>query len=284
MGVKKRSRAQEVWRQLKKNKLAIVGLFVLIALVLVAIFAPLIAPYPFDEQHPELSFAKPSSEHILGCDKLGRDTFSRLVWGSRQSLMIGFFSVALASVIGIIFGALAGYYGGFIDTLLMRILDIYQAVPTMLLCLTLAAIMGAGLRSCIISLGVSSVAGYARMMRATVLTVRDKEFVEAAKAIEASDLRILVKHIIPNAISPLIVQITMGVGSSILMGAALSFIGLGVQPPTPEWGTMISEARSFLRQQPQLALYPGLCIMASVLSCNLLGDGLRDALDPRQKN
>lgn len=281
---KKKSRWHDIWRQLKKNKLAVVALVVLCVLVLVAIFAPVLAPYHYAEQNPKLKNAPPSPEYPLGNDRLGRDILSRLIWGSRQSLQMGIVSVLIAAVIGIIIGSVAGYYGDWVDNLFMRLLDIYQAVPMFLLCVSLAAILGPSLRNAIIALGVGTVPGYARIMRASVLTVREKEFVEAARAINASDARIIFKHIIPNAIGPLIVQITMGVGSCILAGSALSFIGLGAQPPIPEWGAMISDARSVMRQYPTQSLYPGICVMISVLACNLLGDGLRDALDPRLKN
>ena len=284
MKKKKQSQLLEIWRQLRKNKLAVAGLFVMILLVLIAIFAPQLAPYNYETQNAALSFARPSAKHLLGNDKLGRDILSRLIYGTRQSIQLGFFSVAFSALIGIPLGAISGFYGKKVDYIIMRILDVYQAIPTMLLCLTLSAILGPSLRNTILALGVSMVSGYARMMRASVLTTRDKEFIEAAKAIDAGSFRIIFKHVLPNAISPLIVQITMGVGTCIMMGASLSFIGLGVQPPTPEWGSMVSEARNYLRQNPALALYPGICIMISVLSCNLLGDGLRDALDPRQKN
>lgn len=281
---KKKSRWLDIWHQLKKNKLAVVALVVLCVLVLVAIFAPVLAPYDYAAQNAKLKNAPPSPQHLLGNDRLGRDILSRLIWGSRQSLQMGIVSVLIAAVIGIIIGSVAGYYGGWVDNLFMRLLDIYQAVPMFLLSVSLAAILGPSLRNAIIALGVGTVPGYARIMRASVLTVREKEYVEAARAINASDARIIFKHIIPNAIGPLIVQITMGVGSCILAGSALSFIGLGAQPPLPEWGAMISDARSVMRQYPTQSLYPGICVMISVLACNLLGDGLRDALDPRLKN
>jgi len=281
---RKKSRLYDIWRQLRKNKLAVAALVVLVLLILLAIFAPIIAPYPYAQQNVKLSNAPPSAEHLLGNDKLGRDILSRLIYGTRQSIQMGIIAVAIAATIGIIVGAIAGFYGRWVDNLCMRLLDIYQAMPMFLLCVSLAAIMGPSLRNAIIALGIATVPGYARIMRASVLTVREKEYVEAARAIEASNTRILRKHIIPNAIAPLIVQITMGVGSCILAGSALSFIGLGVQPPIPEWGAMISDARAVMREHPTHALYPGVCIMLCVLSCNLLGDGLRDALDPRLKN
>lgn len=281
---RKKSRRSEIWCQLKKNKLAVVALFILVVLVLVAVLAPLLAPHPFSQQNPKLANAGPSAQHLLGNDKLGRDILSRLIYGTRQSLQMGVIAVAIAATVGIALGAVAGFYGGWVDNLSMRLLDIYQAIPMFLLCVSLAAIMGPSLRNAIIALGIGTVPGYARIMRASVLTVREKEYVEAARAINARDRRIILKHIVPNAIGPLIVQITMGVGSCILAGSALSYIGLGSQPPIPEWGAMISDARNSMREYPTHALYPGICVMISVLACNLLGDGLRDALDPRLKN
>lgn len=278
------SRLSDVWRQLKKNKFAVVALVMLILLFLIAIFGPLIAPYHYAEQDAKNSYAGSSAQNLLGTDRLGRDILSRLIYGSRQSLQMGVIAVGIAAVLGITLGSIAGFYGGWVDNLLMRFLDIYQAMPMLLLCITLAAVLGPSLRNAIIALGIGTVPGYARLMRATVLTIREKEYVEAARAIDAGDFRIIRKHIIPNAMAPIIVEITMGIGSCILSGAALSFIGLGAQPPIPEWGSMIADARSFMREHPTLALYPGICVMISVLSCNLLGDGLRDALDPRLKN
>lgn len=281
---RKQSRLHEIWHQLKKNKLAVVSMVVLILLVLVAILAPLIAPYAYDEQNVFNANAGSSAEHLLGTDKLGQDILSRLIYGTRQSLEMGVFSVMIGAVIGITIGSISGYYGSWVDNLCMRFLDIYQSIPMFLLCVALAAILGPSLRNAIIALGLGTVPGYARVMRASVMTVREREYIESAKSANCGTVRIIVKHIVPNAIGPLIVQITMGVGSCILSGAMLSFIGLGVQPPTPEWGTMISEARNAMRQYPTQAIYPGICIIIAVLACNLLGDGLRDALDPRLKN
>ena len=281
---RKKSRLLDIWRQLKKNKLAVVALVVLVIIVLVALFAPILAPYSYVQQNSKLANAGSSAAHLLGNDKLGRDILSRLIYGARQSLSMGVFATAIAATIGILLGAFAGYFGGWVDNLSMRLLDIYQAVPMFLLCVALAAVLGPSLQNAIIALGVGTVPGYARIMRASVLTVREKEYIESARAIGEGNMRIIAKHIIPNAIGPLIVQITMGVGACILAGAALSFIGLGAQPPIPEWGAMISDARSVMRQYPTLALYPGICVIITVLACNLLGDGLRDALDPRLKN
>ena len=281
---KKRSQFGEVWHRLKKNKIAVASLIILILIFLTSALAPVLAPYNYDQEDFNASFAKPSKEHLLGTDRLGRDILSRLLYGSQQSLKIGIYSTAFAAVAGILLGALAGYYGGRIDNLIMRFLDIYQGIPMFLLCVTLAAVLGLSLRNAIIAIAISSVPGYARMMRASILTVGEMEYIEAARAINATDKRIILKHIIPNAISPLIVMITMSMGSSVLAGAGMSFIGLGVQAPSPEWGAMISDARSFLRGHGELALYPGICVIITVLAFNLLGDGLRDALDPRLKN
>ena len=281
---KKRSRFSEVWRRLKKNKLAIASLIVLILLFLTALVAPLIAPYSYDQQDFSHSFAGPSREHLLGTDRLGRDILSRLLWGSRQSLQMGLYSTVIAAIVGIIIGSIAGFYGGWVDNLLMRFLDIYQGIPMFLLCVTLAAVLGPSLRNAVIAIGISSVPLFARLMRASVLTIGEAEYIESARAISASNFRIISKHLIPNAISPLIVSITMNMGSAVLAGAGLSFIGLGIEAPMPEWGAMISDARSFLRGHGMLAVYPGICIMITVLAFNLLGDGLRDALDPRLKN
>lgn len=281
---KKKSGLPEVWRQLKKNKLAIVGLFVIILLVFILIFASVIAPYAYDKQDILHSFASSSKDHLLGTDKLGRDILSRLIYGSRQSLEMGVLSVIFAAVAGIIIGSIAGFYGGWVDNVLMRVLDIYQCVPMLLLCIVLAAALGAGVNNAILAISVTTAPTYARLIRAAILTEREKEYVEAARAINASDFRIIAKHIIPNAISPLIVAITMNIGNSILFAAMLSFIGLGAQPPIPEWGAMLSEGRNYMREYPSLVLYPGACIMISVLAFNLMGDGLRDALDPRLKN
>ena len=281
---KKQSRLGEIWRRLKKNKAAVISLFIILFVILVAVFADVLAPYPYDLQDYTKSFSPPSGENLLGTDKLGRDLFSRIIYGTQQSLQLGVIAVAIATIIGIIIGAIAGYYGGWTDNLIMRVLDIYQSIPMFLLCVTLAAVMGPSLRNAIIAIGISMVPGPARLLRASILTVRETEYIEAAKAVNVSSGRIIRKHIIPNAISPLIVSTTMSIGSCILAGAGLSFIGLGAQPPIPEWGALVSDARNIMREHGALALYPGICIMITVLAFNLLGDGLRDALDPRLKN
>ncbi len=281
---KRKSRIAETWHRLKKSKVAVVCLFVILAVLIVAIFANYIAPYPYDEQDYSSVYSGPSAKHLLGTDGLGRDILSRLIYGSRQSLMLGVFSTAIASIIGITLGAIAGYYGGWVDNLTMRFFDIYQSIPMFLLCVTLAAILGPSLKNAMLAIGISMVPGPARMMRASILSIRESEYVSAAKSINASNVHIILKYIIPNAIAPLIVFITMSIGMNVLSGAMLSFMGLGAQPPIPEWGCMVSDARSIMRDHGTLALYPGLCIMIVVLAFNLLGDGLRDALDPRLKS
>ena len=281
---RKKSRLSETWRQLKKNKIAMVSLFVLVAIIFVAILAPVIAPYSYEEADKKHTLEGSSKEHLLGTDRLGRDVLSRLLYGARQSLQMGIIAILISAVVGIFIGSVAGYFGGWLDNLLMRFLDIYQSIPMMLLCITFAAVLGPNLRNAIIAIGISMVPGFARMMRASILTVRDSEYIEAARMSNAGNARIIITHIIPNAISPMIVNITMSIGGAVLSGAGLSFIGLGVQSPIAEWGAMISDARNFLRANGALALYPGLCIMVTVLGFNLLGDGLRDALDPRLKN
>ena len=283
-GRRKKSKFGDIWRRLKKNKAAFVSLFVILFIILAALLADVIAPYPYDQVDYSARFAGASAAHLLGTDNLGRDTLSRLIYGARQSLQLGVLSILISLSIGIVIGAIAGYYGGWTDNLIMRALDIYQSIPMLLLCITLAALMGASLKNAILAIGIAHIPLPARMLRASILTVREQEYVEAAKAINAGSPRIIIKHIIPNAISPLIVSTTMSIGMNILAGAMLSFIGLGAQPPVPEWGSLISDARSLMREHGQLALYPGLCIMITVLAFSLLGDGLRDALDPRLKN
>ena len=281
---KKKSRIVDIWHQLKKNKLAVVSLFVILVIALIAVCAPLLAPYSYEVQDTKRALEGPTRDHLLGTDRLGRDVLSRLIYGSRQSLQMGILATAISSITGILVGAVAGYYGGWVDNIIMRLLDVYQSIPMFLLCVTFAAVLGPSLRNAVIAIGIASVPGSARMMRATILTVRETEYVEAARSVNAGTGRLIFKHIIPNAISPLIVSITMGIGGAVMSGAGLSFIGLGAQPPTAEWGAMISDARNYMRAHGELALYPGICIMIAVLAFNLLGDGLRDALDPRLKN
>jgi peptide/nickel transport system permease protein len=282
--VKGRSYSSQIWRQLKKSKITVISMIVILVIVLAAIFAPLLAPYSYEEQFTSRAMEGPSRDFPLGTDRVGRDVLSRLLYGARQSLSMGIIAVFGSTILGVLLGSIAGYYGGFTDGLIMRLLDIFQGVPMFLLTVTLAAVLGPSLQNAIIAIGITMVPGNARMMRASILSVREMEYIEAAKSIDASDARIILKHVIPNAIAPVLVSFTMGLGGAVLSGAGLSFIGLGVQAPIPEWGAMISEGRNLMRQAPQLALYPGICVMITVIAFNMFGDGLRDALDPRLKS
>ena len=281
---KKESMFFMTWKRLAKNKLAVAGLIVLIITARLAVFAPIAAPYGYEEQDLFNTLAGPSREHWLGTDNLGRDMLSRLIYGGRNSLTLGLISVALAAALGVILGAVSGYYGGKVDMVIMRLLDVLQAVPAILLAIAISATLGPGYMNCILALTISQIPGFTRMTRASCLNVQGMEYVEAARSINARERRIIFKHVLPNAISPIIVQATMSVATAILTSASLSFIGLGVQPPQAEWGAMLSAGRSYIRSNPHVIIYPGITIMIVVLSLNLLGDGLRDALDPRLKN
>ncbi len=281
--LKKNSEFKRVIKQLMKNKLAVVGLVILLVEIIVAIFAPVIIPYDYTEMDFSAMFSGPSAAHWFGCDDMGRDIFSRVIYASRYSISIGIFAVMMGACIGIVIGAFAGFFGGQVDNILMRCLDVIQAIPGMLLMIVISAVLGPGFVNTIFALSVSSIAGMARMLRAQMMKERGNEYIEAAQSINCSKLRIIFVHLLPNCVSPLIVMGTMGVAQTITMAASLSFIGLGVQPPTPEWGSMLSAARQFMRQAPHLIVFPGLAIAITVLALNLLGDGLRDALDPKLK-
>ena len=283
---KKRSQWLEVWYRLKRNKMAMFGLFILSLVVFAAIFADFIADYETVVIAQNLSdrLQGPSAQYWLGTDEFGRDIFARLIHGSRVSLMVGVLSVSIAIVVGGGLGAAAGFYGGKLDNVIMRIMDVFMAVPSILLAIAIVSALGANLINLMFAISISSIPQYARIVRASVLTIRDQEFVEAAKAIGANDARIIFRHIIPNALAPVIVQGALGVAVAILSTAGLSFIGMGIQPPGPEWGAMLAGGRQYLRHAWHVTTFPGLAIMITILSLNLLGDGLRDALDPRLKH
>ncbi|MCL1948549.1 MAG: ABC transporter permease [Turicibacter sp.] len=281
--MKKRSPWVAAWKSLRRNKAAMIGLFVIVLLIITAIFAEQIAPFGYDDQNLVNRLQPPSAEHIFGTDNFGRDIFSRIVYGSRVSLQVGFIAVGIGAIAGGALGAIAGFYGRHADNIIMRIMDILLAIPGILLAISIVASLGPGLTNVMIAVGIGAIPGYARIVRASVLIVRDQEFVEAARSVGTSDFRIVMKHIIPNSLAPIIVQATLGVAGAILSAAGLSFIGLGIQPPAPEWGAMLSEGRQFLRDNPHVTTFPGLAIMVVIFALNLFGDGLRDALDPRLK-
>jgi len=278
---RKNSQFGGVMKRLRKNRLAVFGLICVILLVLVAVFADFIAPYDYAEQHLLEAFQPPSSKYLFGTDEFGRDIFSRVIYGSRISLQVGFIAVGLAMFIGGFLGAISGYYGGRTDNIIMRIMDVLLSIPQILLAIAIAASLGPGLFNLMIAVGISSIPSYARIVRGSVLSIKGQEFVEASKAMGAGDLQIIMKHIIPNCMAPIIVQATLGVAFAILTAAGLSFIGLGIQPPVPEWGGMLSSARGYIRDCAYMTFFPGMAIMITILALNFLGDGLRDALDPK---
>lgn len=282
---KGKSRTQDIYMRFLRNKSAIVGLFILAVFVFCALFANVICSEELVTlQDPMIRLQGPSAEHFFGTDAYGRDIFTRAVFGSRISLSVSVISVCAAVVIGGLLGAAAAYYGGRLDDLIMRAMDIIAAIPGTLLSLTLMAVLGTSLVNLTIALAVSSISGFARITRSSVLTVVSSEYVEAARACGTKDLRIISRHIIPNAMGPIIVQSTQSIASKIKTAASLSFIGLGVAPPTPEWGCMLNEAREYLYIAPHLMIFPGACIILTALAFNLIGDGLRDALDPRLRD
>lgn len=283
-GYKKRSQAAEIWRRFRRSKSALVGLVMILILLFTALFANWIAPYDPLETNLANRIAPMSAAHILGTDELGRDIFSRLVYGARISVSVGLISVTISLTIGVILGSIAGYYGGKIGNVIMRFIDILMAIPSILLNIAVVAALGNSLFNVMVAIAISNVPGYCRITRASILSLKDQEYVEAARASGASDFHIITRHILPNSLAPLIVQATLRVGGSILMCASLSFMGLGIVPPTPEWGAMLSTGRDLLREAPQLTTIPGVAIMFAVLAMNLTGDGLRDALDPKLKD
>lgn len=281
---KKSGQLSETWSRLRKSKLALIGLAILVILILTAIFADFIAPYEYDVQNLEKTLQSPNSEHIFGTDEFGRDIFSRVIYGSRISLQVGFIAVSIAVIIGGFLGAVAGYYSGKIDNFIMRVMDVLLSIPQILLAISIVAALGNGLTNLMIAVGISSIPQYARIVRAAVISIKNEEFVEAAKASGSGDIRIIFKHVLPNCLAPIIVQATLGVALAILTAAGLSFIGLGIQPPTPEWGAMLSSGRGYIRDYSYMTLFPGLAIVITIFALNVLGDGLRDALDPKLKN
>ncbi|WP_103109078.1 ABC transporter permease [Brevibacillus reuszeri] len=275
---------REAWRTLRKNKLAMVGLAIIIFFVAIALFAPMIAPYPYDQGELVMKNKPPSEEHWFGTDYNGRDVLSRVVYGARISLWVGTFSVIGSVVAGTILGLLAGYYGRWIDMIISRVFDIMLAFPSILLAIAIVAILGPSLQNALLAIAIINIPTFGRLVRSRVLSLKEEEFVMAARAIGMKDSRILMQHILPNSLAPIIVTGTMGIATAIIEAAALGFLGLGAQAPEPEWGKMLSDSRQYIQKAPWTVIFPGLSIMLTVLGFNLIGDGLRDALDPRMKN
>ena len=280
--MKKHTMLSEIWRRFKKNKQAIVGLIVLIIFILVAIFSQQIAPSCYDAQDASRAIIGPCAQYPFGTDNLGRDVLSRLIYGSRYSLSIGFLAVGISVLTGGFLGVIAAYYPK-LDNIIMRCMDLFMAIPQMLLAMCIVSALGSSLFNLMLAVGLSSTPKFARVVRASVLATREQEFVEAARAIGASNTRIILHHILPNSISALIVQATLAMAGAIISASALSFLGFGIQAPMPEWGAMLSAGRKYIRTQAYLTVIPGLAIMVVVYALNVVGDGLRDCLDPRLK-
>ena len=281
----KKSRMQEIWHQFQKNKGAVVGLVMLIIIIGIAIVSGFVFDYKEDicARHAATRLIRPCLEHPFGTDQMGRSVLARVLYGTRYSLLIGIVVVGVSTGIGTMLGSIAGYYGGKVETVIMRIVEIFMMIPNILLGIIFVAAFGISLTNLMLALGLSTVPHFARTARSSVMTVRGNEYVEAAKAMGVSDFKIIFTHVLPNALSAILVQATTRVASAIISAATFSFIGLGVPSPTPEWGAMLSDARQNMRDYPHLVIFPGLAIMVTVLAINLVGDGLRDALDPKLK-
>lgn len=271
------------WNRFRRQKAATICLVVISVIILACVFAPLIAPYSEVEMDASQAKQGPSLQHLFGTDELGRDIFSRCLYGGRYSITIGLLSTGIAVAIGIVIGAVAAYFGGAVDMVIMRLLDLLSSLPSILLSLTISAVLGTGFVKLLFALAISAIPVYARQIRAKMLSIRDMEYVEAAKATNCSVFRIMLIHIVPNAMTPVLVAATMGIAQQILNAATLAYIGLGVQPPSPEWGAMLTAAKTYIRQYPYMLMGPGILIVISVLCFNLIGDGVRDALDPKLK-
>ncbi len=285
MGKKKtkgRSFYHDVWRRFKRNRVAVLGLIITVILIFVSVFASYLIPYDYAEQDIDSILLPPSREHLMGTDNFGRDIFSRILFGTRYTMFIAIGCTSFSAIIGTTLGVLAGYYSK-LDNIIMRLTDILMGIPTLILALSLIMALGSGIGNVIIALSVATAPSFIRVVRAQVLTLKDQEYIEAAVATGASDARIIIKYLLPNTAALIIVQYTLGAVAVILWAASLSFLGLGVQPPTPEWGLMINAGRAYLRSAWWMTVFPGLAIMCATFSLNLMGDGLRDALDPRLK-
>ncbi|MGN8772314.1 nickel transporter permease [Paenibacillus barengoltzii] len=275
---------RDAWKAFRKNKIAMAGLIMIVFFILIAILAPVIAPYEFDKQVLRDRLKPPSSSHWFGTDDLGRDLFTRVLYGARISLWVGTFSVVGSIILGTILGILAGFYGKWIDMVISRLFDILLAFPSILLAIAIVAILGPSLQNALLAIAIVNIPTYGRLVRAKVLSLKNEEYITAARAIGMKNSAILLRHILPNSLTPIIVQGTLGIATAIIEAAALGFLGLGAQPPTPEWGKMLSDSRQLIATAPWTVVFPGISIMLTVLAFNLMGDGLRDALDPRMKS
>ncbi|MBU9739194.1 ABC transporter permease [Diplocloster agilis] len=282
--IKKTSEFKTFLRRLRKNKPAMFGIIIFFTLVVLAILSPVISPYGYEQIDMTSKLQGPSAAHLFGTDQLGRDLLSRILYGGRYSLSLGILSIGLALLISIFLGSFSGFFGGWVDSLIMRILDVIQSIPSILIAIIMSAVLGSGFVMTIIALAIPCVSGYARVLRAQFLQISQVEYVEAATSLSCSKFKIMMKHILPNAWAPLIVSATMGVATTVLNASALSFIGLGIQSPTPEWGAMLSASRDYMRDYPYMVIIPGIFIMITVLGLNMFGDGVRDALDPKLKD
>lgn len=274
---------KEVWYSLKGNKRFLVGFSFIVLLLITALFADFIAPFGMKDQNLANAFVRPNLTHLMGTDHLGRDVFSRVVYGTRTSLLIGISAVSIALVIGGVLGILSGYFKGKIDIAIMRFSDVLLSIPSILLAIAIVASFGSSIQNMIMAISIGSIPIFARIIRSSVLSLTEKQFIEASHALGSSHLRIIIKHIIPNVLSPIIVQSSLGIASAILSAAGLGFIGLGLEASVAEWGLMLSYGRAYMRNYPYLTIYPGLAIMLTILAFNMLGDGIRDALDPKMR-
>ena len=281
---KKKSQWRDVWKRLMRNKLGMAGLVIVAVLIFIVVFAPFLTKHDYTFQDFDKRFSYPNSEHILGTDNYGRDIWARLIYGGRISLLVSMISVLISTSIGITLGSIAGYFGGKLDIFITRVLDILMAIPSLLLAIAISASLGGGPLNTALAISVSGIPHSMRIMRSTVLSIKTNEFVEAARATGSKHLRIIFVHILPNTIAPLLVNSTLLIGGNIMAISGLSFIGLGVQPPTPEWGSILAAGRQFIRDFWPIIVFPSMCIMLTVFGFNLFGDGLRDALDPRLKD
>lgn len=280
---KPQSQIKEMWEALRENNAAVAGLCIILFLILIAIIGPLITPYDPNVSDMAKSFLKPSSEHWFGTDQLGRDILSRIIAGSRISLTVGLSAVIISLSVGVVLGSISGYFGGKTDIIIMRFMDMMLAIPSILLAIAFMAALGKGIDKAVIAIGLVSIPEYARIVRGSILSVKENDYVQAARVIGNKSSRIIFKHILPNVLSSIVVRATLGISTAVLDTAALGFLGLGVQPPYAEWGDMLGRARGFIFTAPYTLIFPGIAITITVLAFNLLGDGLRDALDPKSR-